>query len=165
MATPPSHSQSLLPNSDILILDNIEREADRFRLKVHVEQEPACPMCGDVSGSRHSSYCRCLQDFPWQGLSVQLWVTVGRFRCRNSLCPRKVFCERLPRVARAYGRQTERASEIVRLIGYVAGGLPGRRPMLRIMQSRRPNPTSTGPAQFPSIVARPSALSIPHAGS
>ena len=56
---------------------------------------------------------------------MQLWATVGRFRCRNSLCPRKVFCERLPRVARAYGRQTERASEIVRLIGYVAGGVPG----------------------------------------
>ena len=35
MATPPSHSQSLLPNPDILILDNIEREADRFRLNVH----------------------------------------------------------------------------------------------------------------------------------
>ena len=125
MATPPSHSQSLLPNPAILILDTIEREADRFRLKVHVEQEPACPVCGDVSGSRHSSYCRCLQDFPWQGISVQLWATVGRFRCRNSLCPRKVFCERLPRVARAYSRQTDRASEIVRLIGYVAGGLPG----------------------------------------
>jgi len=56
---------------------------------------------------------------------VQLWATVGRFRCRNSLCPRKVFCERLPRFARAYSRQTERASEIVRLIGYVAGGVPG----------------------------------------
>ena len=63
---------------------------------------------------------------------MQLWATVGRFRCRNSLCPRKVFCERLPRVARAYGRQTERASEIVRLIGYVAGGLPGHRLLARL---------------------------------
>ena len=63
---------------------------------------------------------------------MQLWATVGRFRCRNSLCPRKVFCERLPRVARAYGRQTERASEIVRLIGYGAGGLPGQRLLARL---------------------------------
>jgi transposase len=38
----------------------------------------------------------------------------------------------LPRVARAYGRQTERASEIVRLIGYVAGGLPGQRLLARL---------------------------------
>ena len=127
MALPPSHSQSLLPNPDSLILDRIERDADRFPLLVHVEQKPVCPLCGEVSRSRHSCNCRCLQDLPWQGVSVQVWATVGRFRCRNSSCPRKIFCERLPRVARVYGRQTERASEIVRLIGYVAGGLPGQR--------------------------------------
>ncbi len=132
MAPSRSHSQSLLPDPDILILDHIERESDRFRLRVHVEQHPTCPLCGEMSQSRHSSYCRCLQDFPWQGVSVQLWATVGRFRCRNSSCPRKIFCERLPQVARAYGRQTERASEIVRLIGYVAGGLPGQRLLARL---------------------------------
>ena len=132
MATPPSHSQSLLPNPNILILDGIERDADRFRLMVHVEQTPTCPLCGQPSQSHHSSYRRHLQDLPWQGVSVQLWATVGRFRCRNSTCSRRIFCERLPRVARAYGRQTERASEIVRLIGYVAGGLPGQRLLARL---------------------------------
>ena len=50
-----------------------------------------------------------------------MWATVGRFRCRNASCQRKIFCERLPCVARAYGRQTERAAEIIRLVGYVAG--------------------------------------------
>ena len=132
MAPPLSHSQSLLPNPDSLILDRIERDADRIRLMVHVEQKPRCPLCGEVSQSRHSGYRRHLQDLPWQGVPVQLWATVGRFRCRNAACPRRVFCERLPRVARAYGRQTERASEIVRLIGYVAGGLPGQRLLHRL---------------------------------
>ena len=132
MAPPPSHSQSLLPNPDILILDRIERDADRFRFSVHVAQEPACPLCGELAHSRHSCYCRCLQDFPWQGVSVQLWATVGRYRCRNPSCPRKIFCERLPRIARAYGRQTERTSEMVRLVGYVAGGLPGQRLLERL---------------------------------
>lgn len=132
MAPPPSHSQSLLPNPGILILDRIEREADLFRLVVHVEQEPVCPLCGMASRSGHSSYRRFLQDFPWQGVSVQLWVTAGRFRCRNNVCPRKIFCERLPQVARVYARQTERASEIVRLIGYVAGGVPGQRLLSRL---------------------------------
>jgi transposase len=132
MAHPPSHSQSLLPNPDILILDRIERDADRFRMSVHIEQDPVCPLCGQVSRSRHSCYCRCLQDFPWQGVSVQLWATVGRFRCRNHACPRKIFCERLPGVARVYARQSDRASEIVRLIGYVSGGLPGQRLLNRL---------------------------------
>jgi len=132
MAHSASHSQSLLPNPDSLILDRIERDADRFRLMVHVEQKPVCPLCGQLSRSRHSCYCRYLQDLPWQGISVQLWATVGRFRCRNPACRRKIFCERLPRVARVYGRQTERAAEIVRLVGYVAGGLPGQRLLDRL---------------------------------
>jgi hypothetical protein len=132
MAFPPSHSQSLLPNPDILILDGIERAGDRFRLMVRVEQTPACPLCGEASQSRHSIYRRHLQDLPWQGASVQIWATVGRFRWWNPTCSRKIFCERLPRVARAYGRQTERTSEIVRLVGYVAGGLPGQRLLARL---------------------------------
>jgi transposase len=132
MAPPLSHSQALLPRSDILILDRIERDADRFRLLVHVDQLPVCPLCSEASRSQHSCYLRCLQDLPWQGVSVQLWATVGRFRCRNPACPRKIFCERLPRIARAYARQTERASEIVRLIGYVAGGRPGQRILDRL---------------------------------
>src|SRR5436190_22085460 len=132
MASSPSYSQSLLPNPRILILDRIERESDRFRLRVHVEQEPRCPVCGAMARSRHSVYSRRLQDFPWQGVAIELWAAVGRFRCRNSSCPRKIFCERLPQIARAYGRQTERASEVVRLIGYVAGGLPGQRLLVRL---------------------------------
>ena len=51
---------------------------------------------------------------------------------RSSTCSRKIFSERLPRVARPYGRQTERTSEIVRLVGYVAGGLPGQRLLARL---------------------------------
>ena len=162
MATPPSHSQSLLPNPDILILDRIEREADRFRLRVHVEQNPTCPLCGEVSRSRHSCYCRCLQDFPWQGVSVQLWATVGRFRCRNSSCPRKIFCERLPQIARAYGRQTERASEIVRLIGYVAGGLSGQRILGRLSIATSDDTVLRRVRQEPA--REPSALPIRNLG-
>ena len=127
-----SHSQSLLPNPRILLLDRIERGANRFRLTIHVEQEPACPLCGEVSRSRHSFYSRRLQDLPWQGVGVELWVIVRRFRCRNSSCPRKIFCERLPQIARVYGRQTERAAEIIRLFGYVVGGLPGQPLLARL---------------------------------
>jgi transposase len=82
--------------------------------------------------SRHSFYSRRLQDLPWQGVAVELWAIVRRFRCRNSSCPRKIFCERLPQIACVYGRQTERAAEIVRLLGYVVGGLPGQRLLARL---------------------------------
>ena len=102
MAPLPSHSQSLLPNPSILVLDRIERDSDHFRLIVHVEQHPKCPICACTSNSVHSSYCRCLQDLPWQGVAVQICATVSRFRCRNPSCPRRIFCERPPEVANAY---------------------------------------------------------------
>ncbi len=132
MISSPSHSQALLPNPGILILERIERDVNRFCLTVQVEQEPTCPLCGAVSRSRHSFYSRRLQDLPWQGVAVELRAIVGRFRCRNASCPRQIFCERLPEIARVYGRQTKRAAEIVRLIGYVAGGLPGQRLLARL---------------------------------
>ena len=132
MIPSPSHAQALLPNPELPILERIERETNRFRLTVHLEQEPTCPQCGTVSRSRHSCYSRRLQDLPWQGVAVELWVIAGRFRCRNASCPRQIFCERLPQIAPAYRRQTARAAEIVRLIGYVAGGLPGQRLMVRL---------------------------------
>lgn len=122
----------MLPNPGILRLERIERENEQFRLFVRVQQRAACPVCGKVSSSGHSTYNRLLQDLPWQGVSVQLWVTAHRYRCRNKACPRKIFCERLPKVARAHARQTGRTSEIVHLIGYIAGGLPGQRLLARL---------------------------------
>src|ERR1051325_3582166 len=77
-------------------------------------------------------YSRRLQDFPWQGVAGEIWATVGPFRRRDLSRPREIFCERLPRIALVYGRQTERTSEIMRLIGYVAGGLPGQRLLARL---------------------------------
>ena len=132
MAPPPCHSQAILPNPGILRLERIERENQQFRLFVRVHQRAACPICGKLSSSGHSTYSRLLQDLPWQGVSVQLWVTAHRYRCRNSACPRKIFCERLPKVARAHARQTGRTSEIVHLVGYIAGGLPGQRLLARL---------------------------------
>jgi transposase len=159
---PPRHSQSLLPNPHILILDRIERDGDRFRLLVHLKQKPVCPVCGDVSRSRHSSYYRCLQDLPWQGVSVQLWATVGRFRCSNSSCPRKIFCERLPRIARPCARQTDRVCEIVRLIGYVAGGLPGQRLLARLSLPTSDDTVLRRGRHLPAEAA--SALPVRHLG-
>ncbi len=132
MASTPTHSQAVLPNPEVLLLERVERVDKQFRLFAVVDQKPACPVCRRVSQSRHSCYCRSLQDLPWQGLSVQLYISAHRYRCRNAVCPRKVFCERLPGVARPHARQTDRTSEIVRVVGYIAGGRPGQRLLLRL---------------------------------
>ena len=131
MALPKSHSQSVLPNPRLLVLETIEQFEDRFLLTVRVQQVPLCPECGRASESRHSHYVRRLQDLPGQGLSVQIHLRVRRFRCRNPDCQRRVFTERVEGVP-PYLRQTSRLAEIVRLVGYVAGGLPGARLLARL---------------------------------
>ena len=62
-----------------------------------------------------------------QGRAVRIRLRVGRWRCRNPICPRQIFCERLPKVAREHAQETKRFGEIVQLIGYAVGGRPGER--------------------------------------
>ena len=50
MAPSHSHSQSLLPNRHILILDRIERDSDRFRFRVHLEQNRVVPFVARFRG-------------------------------------------------------------------------------------------------------------------
>ena len=132
MATPPSHSQSVLPNPQVLILDGIQLDSDGFALDVRSQRAPECPDCGKRSRSFHSSYWRWLRDLPWQGQSVRLRIRARRFRCRNPSCARKIFVERFPNVADAYARQTDRLKEIIRCVGFVSGGLPGSRLLARL---------------------------------
>jgi transposase len=131
MALPPSHSQTVLPAQD-LVLDKIERVDGRFLVDVHVRQAARCPACGKLSRSRHSTYFRRLKDLPWQGCAVELRLKARRFRCRNRACARKIFAEPIPEVARSHARWTTRVGEIIRLIGYTAGGLPGSRILDRL---------------------------------
>lgn len=131
MAIAKGHSQSVLPNPRSLVLEKIEQSDDHFLLSVRVEQVPCCPECGRPSRSRHSSYRRRLQDLPWQGLTVQILLCVRRLRCRHRDCPRQVFTERVEGIP-SYLRQTSRLAEIVRVVGYAAGGLPGARLLSRL---------------------------------
>lgn len=132
MAAPPSHSQSLLPEPQKLILRRIERQQDRFVLHVGVQQAACCPRCRTASKSRHSAYTRTVQDLPWQGLAVEIRIKAHKFRCRNPACRQKIFAEPLGEVASRYGRRTHRVVNVIRLVGYTAGGLPGSRLLDRL---------------------------------
>jgi len=132
MALIPGHSQAVLPNPGTLVLERIDRHDNGFEIRVTTRQPARCPVCQRMSTAQHSRYTRRLCDLPWQGLSVRIWLSVHRYRCRNNECARKIFCERVPGVARVYGRYTERLDEIVGVVGYVAGGLPGARLLERL---------------------------------
>lgn len=87
----------------------------------------ACPLCGVPSGRIHSHYHRSLADLPWQGRRAAVVLQARRFRCVTTACPRRIFTERLPDVARPWARRTARLGGIQRQIGLALGGRPGAR--------------------------------------
>lgn len=98
-----------------------------------------CPRCHRPTTRVHSYYSRQVADLPWHGVAVRLHLRTRRFRCRNSLCTKRVFCERLPRVVAHYGRKTIRLDDALRLIGLVLGGEAGARATHKLAISTSPD--------------------------
>ena len=100
------------------------------RIQVRVEtygSAGCCPRCGRCSRHVHSHYERTLADCPWTGQALTLQVRVRRFRCRVRGCPQRVFTERLPSLARPWGRRTERQRRSLQRHGVDLGGEAGAR--------------------------------------
>ena len=104
-------------------------------MEAHGQNSAICPGCQAISHSRHSRYWRSLKDLPVQGTQVILRVHLGRWRCRNAGCQRRIFTERLPKVCAPYAQQTKRTSEIIAAMGHALGGRPGQRLMRRLGMS------------------------------
>ena len=61
-----------------------------------------------------------------------LRLRLGRWRCRNDGCERRIFTERLSKVCAPYAQQTKRTGEIITAVGHALGGRPGQRLMSRL---------------------------------
>lgn len=70
---------------------------------------------------------------------MRLELHTRRFRCRNSLCTKRVFCERLQRVVAHYGRKTVRLRDALQRIGFLLGGEAGSRAALRLAMRTSPD--------------------------
>src|SRR5690349_9072343 len=87
----------LVPRTPGLRLSDIVVLPDLVVLRlVSTVPTACCPICAQPSTDRHSRYIRTLTDLPWGTCSIQFLLTVRKFRCSNSACPRRVFTERLP---------------------------------------------------------------------
>jgi transposase len=73
-----------------------------------------------------------MRDLPWQGKRVEIHCQTRSFRCRNRGCQRKIFAEPLTGLADLNARETIRPCEIVGVVGYALGGLPGQRLLHRL---------------------------------
>src|SRR5918997_5140554 len=118
--------QHLLADPDAIRLVEIIQHPSSLTLVVRATRAQAeCPRCHRPSTRVHSYYTRSPADLPWHGVAVRLELRARRFRCRNSLCTKRVFCERLPQVVAYYGRKTVRLDDALRLVGFLLGGEAG----------------------------------------
>jgi transposase len=86
-----------------------------------------CPACGDETWRVHSRYTRRLAEEPAFGHQVRLEMTVRRFLCSESECPRRIFVEPLDGFAARHARTTTRLAQTHLAIGSALGGEAGAR--------------------------------------
>ena len=87
----------------------------------------SCPLCGHETWRVHSRYDRHLAEEPIFGHRVCLLMTVRRFFCSGSGCPRRIFTEPLDGFAAKHARTTRRLAQTHLAIGSALGGEAGAR--------------------------------------
>jgi transposase len=124
---------SLLALPEGMQIDQIQITENGLIIAV-VATHPAscCPLCSELSFSIHSHYRRVLRDAPCSGRRVQLVLTMSKFYCRNLLCERKIFTERLPAFVEPWARTTIRYCEQITSIGLATCGKGGSRLAARL---------------------------------
>ena|SRR3984957_2161146 len=100
-------ARELLPKAANLKLLRLEISEQGWGVAAEGNNSAVCPNCATRSSSRHSRYHRKLQDLPVQGSPVLLDLQVGRWRCGNGRCARKIFTERIPTLATPWAKRTE----------------------------------------------------------
>jgi hypothetical protein len=124
---------SLLALPEGMQIDQIQITENGLIIAV-VATHPAscCPLCSEWSLSIPSHYRRVLRDAPCSGRRVQLVLTMRKFSCRNLLCERKIFTERLPAFVEPWARMTIRYCEQITSIGLATCGTGGTRLAARL---------------------------------
>ncbi len=128
-----------LPLPEGMLIDQVQLTETGLRIAV-VATHPTsrCPLCSESSSSIHSTYRRCVRDVTCGGRQVQLSLLVRKFFCRNGLCPRKIFTERIPQFVEPWARITVRLCQALQSIGLSTCGKGGAKLAARLgMQTSR----------------------------
>lgn len=120
----------LLPSQTDLRVDRVVADEQTHTLTLEVtstQTAPTCPGCAAAATRVHSTYTRTLADLPWADVIVRVQLQVRKCTCATSTCSRRIFCERLPQVARPWARRTARLAAQQQRIGVALGGAAGER--------------------------------------
>lgn len=114
-------------------IDEIREEQGCISVQAQsLTQTAACPTCKHKFDRIHSYYERTLKDLPVANHTVQLRLTVRRFRCLVPHCPRKTFVESLGILALKHAQRTQRFTSATAALGMALGGEAGQRTASRL---------------------------------
>ena len=109
--------------SDGLSIERVTVSANELLVQVLSSLPKACcPLCGVLAWRIHSRYTRRVTDLPCVGQHVTLLLTVRKFFCANSTCPRIIFAEQFPDLVPSYARLTTRLREALVALGLATCG-------------------------------------------
>ena len=104
----------LFPLPKGLEITAISETAEEVSVRVTSQRATSTrPCCATPSAAIHSYYRRKPLDLPCVGRPIRLLLTVKKFFCRVSECPRKIFVERLPDLVAVSSRLTLRLRSAV----------------------------------------------------
>lgn len=86
-----------------------------------------CPLCSKPSRHIYSRYSRSPAHLPCVDRPIRSALSVRRFFCKASSCPRKVFAELLPALLEPSSRVTTRLRVALQQVGFSCSGKGGER--------------------------------------
>ena len=132
-------SNPLFPLPEGMQIDQIQATQNEVSITILATHPTSCcPLCHQLSSSIHSRYRRTVRDVPCAGRRVQLALCVRKFFCRNPLCERTIFTERLPELVAPWAKMTIRYCHQISSVGLATCGKGGTRLAARLgMQTSR----------------------------
>lgn len=98
---------------EMSITEVIQNEKEIY---IHVSVQSkncVCPKCGTISGHKHSTYKRKIQDLPILGKTTYLNVIAYEYQYDNSSCDVTTFVENVDGFLNYYSRMTERYEDFI----------------------------------------------------
>ena len=93
---------------------SIERSNNTITIKLASHTTTCtCPKCGVISGHRHGTYVRRVQDLPILGHATLLLVNAREYQCDNPECDVTTFVETANGFISYYSRMTERCADFI----------------------------------------------------
>jgi len=112
-----------LPLCEGLHIERVSASANELLVSVSATSSNACcPLCRLQASRIHSRYTRRVADLPCAGRHVTLLLTVRKFFCPNTACPRTIFAEQFPDLVPSYARVTTRLREALVALGLATSG-------------------------------------------